>query len=92
MAERVDLQSADHRASVSVGSGVMIVRCAAENPDLHQGQLARVATLELEAEGCLTVEVTGERWGSVVRGKPGTITPSVRSGNHGFHRTLRCAR
>ena len=35
----------------------MAVRCAASDPDLHSGQPARVATLELEAEGCLTVEV-----------------------------------
>jgi hypothetical protein len=57
LAERCDLQPADHRPSVSVGSGGLAERCAASDPDLHPGQLVRVATLELESEGYLTVEV-----------------------------------
>jgi hypothetical protein len=67
LAERADLQPADHCAPVSVGSGGLAVRCAASDPDLHPGQPARVATLELEAAGCLTVEVA--RW-TVLGGRP----------------------
>jgi hypothetical protein len=55
MAQRGDLQPADHRPPVSTGSGGLVVPCAASDPDLHPGQLARVATLELEAEVILTV-------------------------------------
>ncbi len=62
LAERGDLQPADHRPSISVGPGGMAVPCAASDPDLHPGEPARVATLELEAEGGLTVEVG---WGAV---------------------------
>ena len=67
LAERGDLQPADNRPPESVGPGGLAVRCAADNPDLHPGQLARVATLELEAEGCLTVEVD---WKEVAGSRP----------------------
>jgi hypothetical protein len=70
LAERDDLQPDDHRAPVSVGPGGLAVRCAASDPDLHPGQPARVTTLELEAEGCLTVEVD---WGAVSFGCPSQI-------------------
>jgi glycosyltransferase involved in cell wall biosynthesis len=56
----------------------MAVRCAASDPDLHPGQPARVATLELEAEGSLTVEVD---WKEVAGGRTSktrnyhTLTP-----------------
>jgi len=89
MAKRGDLQSADDRPPVSVGPGGLAVRCAASDPGLHAGQLARVATLELEAGGCLTLRKFGLRWCSVVRDKSGIITPSHRRGNHGVHRTGR---
>jgi hypothetical protein len=40
---------------------------SASDPDLHPSQPARVATLELEASGCLTVEVD---WGAVACDRP----------------------
>ena len=73
------LQPADYRPPVSPGSGGLAVRCAASDPDLHSGQPARVATLELEAEGSLTVEVD---WKEVAGGRPSqtrnhhTLTPA----------------
>jgi hypothetical protein len=57
----------------------MVVRCAASDPDLYPGQPARVATWELEAEGCLTVEVD---WKEVAGGRTSktrnhhTLTPA----------------
>ncbi len=79
VAERGDLQPSDHCAPVSVGPSGLAVRCAASHPDLHPSQLARVATLELEASGCLTVEVG---WKEVAGGRTSktrnhhTLTPA----------------
>jgi hypothetical protein len=52
-----DLQPVDHRPAVSTESGCLAKRCAASDPNLHPGQLDRVAALELQAKGRLTVEV-----------------------------------
>ena len=57
MAQCSDLQPVDHRPSISVGSGGLAGGCLASDPDLHPGQPGRVAALELEASGCLKVEV-----------------------------------
>ena len=87
LAERGDLQPADYRPPVSVGPGGLAVRCVASDPDLHPDQPARVATLELEAEGCLTVEVG---WKEVTGGCPSKTRnhhTSHRRGNHGVHHT-----
>jgi hypothetical protein len=63
LAECGDLQPSNHCAPVSVGPGGFAVQCTASDPDLHPGQPARVATLELEVEGCLTVGVdSGAVW------------------------------
>jgi hypothetical protein len=55
MAQCSDLQPVDHRPAVSAGSYCLAKRCAASDPDLHPGQLDRVAALALETAGGLTV-------------------------------------
>jgi len=67
MAERGDLQSADHRPPVSPESRDLVDRRIASNPDLHPSQPARVAILKLEASGGLTAEVDR---GAVAAGRP----------------------
>jgi hypothetical protein len=57
MAQCSDLQPVDHRPTVSAGTDCLAERCAASDPNLHPGQLDRVAALALEAKGRLTVEV-----------------------------------
>jgi hypothetical protein len=69
LAQCSNLQPVDHRPTVSVGSGCLIGRCAASDPDLHPGQLDGVAALELEAAGGLTVEVVRR---AVAVGRPRT--------------------
>jgi hypothetical protein len=49
--------------------------------------LFRVASLKLEVSGGLTVQADRRRWSSVVRDKPGTITPSRRLSEYGVRLT-----
>ncbi len=95
MAQRSDLQPVDHRPAVSAGSGCLAERCAASDPNLHPGQHVRVAALELEAAGGLTVEVFRR---AVAVGRPKaprnhhTLTPEWKpwGSPHGYPGCTRC--
>jgi hypothetical protein len=96
MAQRSDLQPVDHRSEVSAGSGCLAERCAASDPNLHPGQLDRVAALELEATGRLTVEVDRR---APVSGRPratrnhNTVTPEWEPwGSAHAYKWLHCCR
>jgi hypothetical protein len=78
MAQCSDLQPIDHRPAMSAGSGYLVDRRSAPDPNLHPDQHVRVAALKLEATAGLTVEVHRR---PVAVGRPGatrnhhTLTP-----------------